>query len=320
MTNQPRSSRVAAELERPAPDIPATIRYSAIGLLAPPRVGRPEEFSHRAWAVLEAQHQQARDRPFERRVDRGGEELDERRRLLHRRQQEVARRERVDVAREGPVGEVDPHPGVHLLGADALGEVGPDAPVALAEDLVVDEAAAGPVVQGVVDEEQEAPAGLEDPGDLVEHRVGVAGVLDHQAADDRVEARVGEGQPLALGLQVARAAARGDGVRELARATGRSRRPPAGRLPTRRGAGRPGPRRSRCRGRGGCRRARASTIGRISRLVLGVGALGERRLPPLGLLVPRMDRGAPAGAGRRRVSGAHAETAWRRGASWCRWA
>src|ERR1039457_2493744 len=92
MTNQPRSSNVAAAVERPAPDIPTRIRYSAIGSIFPSarRVAAQSEAattagsrtrardrsvvalsSHLrgAWP-LKAKQQQPRDRGLELEIDR----------------------------------------------------------------------------------------------------------------------------------------------------------------------------------------------------------------------------------------------------------
>ena len=113
-------------------------------------------------------------------------------------------------------------------------------------------------------------------------------VLEHQAGDDGVERLVGERQ----------SGRRRPGRRPDLRPARRPRRsgprsgrcrPPMSRRVERRRAGRSGPR--RCR-----RRARVRRPARCSRghrqdllLVLGVGAVGEAVLPPLGVVFPQVD-------------------------------
>ena len=75
-------------------------------------------------------------------------------------------------------------------------QVGPDPPVLLVQDVVVDPAAARGLQQRVVQEEDEPPARREHPGHLVDRGLERVDVLEHQAHDDRVEgARRGTAAP-----------------------------------------------------------------------------------------------------------------------------
>ena len=75
------------------------------------------------------------------------------------------------------MGEGQLHARVDLLHGDLLPEVRADTPVALAEDPVVDEAAPGPLEDGVVDEEHEPAADGQHP-----HRLGQKGVRVERCA------------------------------------------------------------------------------------------------------------------------------------------
>ena len=64
-------------------------------------------------------------------------------------------------------GQIDS--GGHLFERGVIVDVRPDPPVLLPQDLVVDPAAAGRLEQGVIQEQEKAPTGGEDPGDLPIH-------------------------------------------------------------------------------------------------------------------------------------------------------
>ncbi len=83
--------------------------------------------------------------------------------------------------------EGDEHVLLHLLDAEILSQVGPDPPVLLLENGVVDPAAVGRLQQRVVEEEEEPPAQLEDPGHLSDGVVDVGDVFEDEASDDGVE-------------------------------------------------------------------------------------------------------------------------------------
>ena len=98
---------------------------------------------------------------------------------------------------------------------------GPDPPVLLPEDLVVDPATPRRLEQRVVQEQEEAPAGREHTGDLVDARLDRVDVLDHEAHHHRVEsARSDTAGASAIGPGVARAAAALLGDRDLRLASG----------------------------------------------------------------------------------------------------
>ena len=96
------------------------------------------------------------------------------------------------------MGERQPNAGIDLFDDDVLAQVRPDPPVVLAEDLVVHEAAPGPLEHRVVDEQQEPAAAAPAPAPPRPSTAsGSDGVLDHQAADDPVERAVSEREALA---------------------------------------------------------------------------------------------------------------------------
>ena len=96
--------------------------------------------------------------------------------------------------------------GGHLLVAHVLHQVGAHPPVLLGRlhDLVVHPAAVGRLQERVVQEEEEAAAGLEHAGHLTDRRLGVQQVLEDQAGDDSVEGVVGERELLGAGPGVHR--------------------------------------------------------------------------------------------------------------------
>src|SRR5581483_78038 len=102
-------------------------------------------------------------------------------RLLHPLDEQAGGGHGIDVAVERAVDEGEAHPRRHLLLRLVVGEVGPDAPVLLLEDVVVDPAAVRRLEQRVVEEEQEPPAGPEHPGHLGDGGGEVDDVLEHQA-------------------------------------------------------------------------------------------------------------------------------------------
>ena len=129
MTNQPRSSKVAAAVDLPAPDKPTRIRYSAIVSILPS--ARSQTFK--------AQQQQSRDGGLELEIDRTLEERQGRYRLFKACEHAAEGGDRVYVPRKGAVGERKPHARINLFRNSLLNQIGTDAPVVLAHDLVVHE-------------------------------------------------------------------------------------------------------------------------------------------------------------------------------------
>src|SRR5437588_7052747 len=176
MTNHPRSSKVLAAFERPAPDSPVISKNSVISIALSSLL--------QGYGPYE---QEPRDRGRVLVLLGPLDEAGRRRRLLHALDQEPGRGHGVDVPRQRAVDEGDVDVLVHLLDAAVFDEVGADAPVLLVEDAVVDPAAAGCLEQWVVEEEEEAAARREDTPHFGQGLVDSLDVLEHQAGDDGVE-------------------------------------------------------------------------------------------------------------------------------------
>ena len=199
--------------------------------------------------------------------------------------------EGVHVPGQRPVDERDEDALLHLLDRLVLDKVGADAPVLLGwvEHLVVDPSAVRRLQQRMVEEEEEAAAGLQHPRHLGDGRVDVTDVLEHEACDDGVEragrrtggrrappgrrrphrparvasatwAQVGS-MPTAIAAPPARASR---AIWPSPHPTSRTRRAPA-----------------RC----------VAASGQDLLLVLRVGALGEAVLPPPGVGLPQVVTG-----------------------------
>ena len=160
MTNQPRSSSASAACERPAPDNPVMITNSLMRGPSSRSGGSRRRGMVAAACVL----------------CRTGEEAWWRGGLLHAPQHQPGVGQRVDVPGQRTVDERDEDALLHLLDGLVLDQVGADPPVLLGriEDLVVDPAAVGRLEQRVVQEEEEPPAGRQDPCHLGDGGVDVA--------------------------------------------------------------------------------------------------------------------------------------------------
>ena len=97
--------------------------------------------------------------------------------------------ERVDVARQRAVDEPDVHAQLDLLDRLGLDEVGPMRQYCSGGSSIWSsiQPLLGRLQQRVVEEEAEAAARLQHPGDLGDRLVDVVDVLEHEAGDDRVE-------------------------------------------------------------------------------------------------------------------------------------
>ena len=139
----------------------------------------------------------------------------------------------------------------------------------------------------MVEEEHEPAARREHAGDLGDRRFVVGDVLEHQARDRGVEARVGERQALGGGAHVTRTAAALGRDAAAARASDRRRRPSAPSFDREPGD-------LALTGADVDHALRAGeALGREREdllLVLGVDAVGEAVLPPAGVLLPEVRR------------------------------
>ena len=197
------------------------------------------------------------------------------------------------------------HTRFDLLQALVLDEVGPDAPVLLIEDAIVDPPRTRRLQQWVVEEQGQAPARAHGAGDVIEGHPPRPNMLededDHRPVDRSGPQR--QGLHLAPHVHGASAPVPGEGQMGWRRVdthhAGAGRRQVPGALPL--------------AGAGVDDHAGATEVlgqeGQDLLGVLGVDPAGEALLPPDGLSLPEAALGirsqaAPSGPGRRRPTGA----------------
>ena len=117
------------------------------------------------------------------------QEARRRRRLVHVLDQEPALGHHVDVSAQRAVHEGQSDAGRHLLDGHVVGQVGPDPPVLLVEDVVVDPAAARGLEQRVVQEAARSGRRARGPGRSRRSPARTGRGARAQADDDRVERR-----------------------------------------------------------------------------------------------------------------------------------
>ena len=219
------------------------------------------------------------------------EEARGRGRLLHPGDEQAGGDQGVDVAGQRAVDERDPHVLVHLLQRRVLDQVGPDPPVLLVEDAVVDPAAARRLQQRVVEEEEEPAARAAAPGPprrWPRRRRRCARRRGRRRPRRSWRRRKGSAGGLGPGV------ARPPPPRARATASWAPGRVDADHpLDARQAGGQPGDlalAAARRRGPGRPRPGASAASGRICSVVLGVGPVGEASLPPGGVDLPEARR------------------------------